>query len=239
MRFLTRLFHLWRGASSIPREARAARSPCSQESPLCFGKGCWQQSLELVSLAGLQESAAPAGGNSLLTGRDKCPGTEQRPQSAAGKDRAGFERCSSTEIRGESWTSSGCQAPLCLLCACPAAGERLLLGVKTSWCLRMDKYLGLETGIFPLVLCHTPAAALISCIWLWLCSCNNPSQSDNVGTWEKKSCLNQPSLSSEMSSITPVYPACLLTLLLIDFTPTQLHHLQSCSCFDAPRQSHL
>lgn len=159
----------------------------------------------------------------------------ERSGEGPGRIRAMLEHGDKRRELDELGMSSSSLPALCL----PCSGRSLFLGVKTSWCLRMDKYLGLETGIFPLVLCHTPAAALISCIWLWLCSCNNPSQSDNVGTWEKKWCLNQPSLSSEMSSITPVSPACLLTLLLIDFTPTQLHHLQSCSCFDALRQSHL
>lgn len=56
-------------------------APRKALSPLAKAAGSTGQ--ELLSLAGCHVSAAPVGGNSLLTGRsrNKCPGRELLPQT--------------------------------------------------------------------------------------------------------------------------------------------------------------
>ena len=79
-------------------EQLAAPAPRKALAPLAKAAG--NTGLELVSLARRHASAAPAGGNSLLTGHggDKWPGREQQPQTkrrerGAQRERTGGRRC--------------------------------------------------------------------------------------------------------------------------------------------------
>lgn len=67
----------------FPAKPEQLAAPAPRKALSALARAAGSSGLEPLSLAGRHASAAPAGGNSLLTGRgrDKCPGTVQRPQS--------------------------------------------------------------------------------------------------------------------------------------------------------------
>lgn len=82
-------FHLSR---SILLSLQQLATPAPRKTLCALARAAGSAGPELLSLAGRHGSAAPAGGNSLLTGRgrDKCPGTEsERGERGAQREGSG------------------------------------------------------------------------------------------------------------------------------------------------------
>lgn len=79
---------------SLPAQPERRTAPAPRKSLAPLAKAAGSTIPELVSLAGIHASAAPAGGNSLLTSRggDKWSGREQQPQTKCRERGAQRER---------------------------------------------------------------------------------------------------------------------------------------------------
>lgn len=142
MRFLTRLFHLSRCILLSLRSRSGSAAPAPRKALSALARAAGSSGLELVSLAGSHGSAAPEGGNSLLTGISALARSSAR-RAGAGSGEPGGERTGGGfgviheqgDKRCELDKLGMSSSSLPVLCL-PCGGRRVFPGVKSFLVLK-------------------------------------------------------------------------------------------------------